>query len=373
MPTAPRHSPSRRRLLLGAAASLAVGTCAPSAAAAERNPALRLIGESRLPQAFRFRDTLVGGLSGLDYDPRRDQWLAISDRGEKALCYALRLDISADGLGAPELTAVTPLDGPSHPNPESIRLRPDTDTLLWSTEGQVHFGAPPALHESTRDGVLRRSFALPPHFASAPGRGPRANLGFEGLALTPDGAQAWAAMENALLQDGTEPAVGRPGGPCRLTLFDLASGQALAQRAYVPEAIPHAPTKLPPKADNGVSEILMLDAGHMLVLERAYVSGRGNTLRLFRVVLASGDDTLAMDRLLPGQYRPLAKTLVADLSAYLGPGLSRLDNAESLAWGPQLPAAGGRPAQRTLVLLSDNNFNASQVTQFVAFAVTEPL
>lgn len=366
----------RRHLLLGACAGLALAACGhPVAPAAARHPGLRLIGEATLAHRLRFGGSTVGGLSGLDYDPTQDLWVAISDDTGDARFYTLRLPLTAERLGPPELLEVVRLDAPARPDAEAIRWRPATGSVLWSTEGDVRRGVGPSLHESTRKGRLLRSFALPPHFVPDPQgqRGPRHNLGFEGLALTPDGRQAWLAMENALLQDGPEPTLQQPGGPCRFTLFDLDSGRALAQRAYIPEAIPQAPKAPGLYADNGVSEILMLDAQRMLVLERAYAMGVGNTLRLYRVGLASGDDTLAMDPLAPGRFRPLAKTLVADLSAYLGPGLSRLDNTEALAWGPLLPATADRPAQRTLVLLSDDNFNPGQVTQFVAFALTEPL
>jgi hypothetical protein len=369
-------SPRRRQLLLGTSASLALGACSHAVTPGPlRPPGLRLIGEATLPHRLRFRETTVGGLSGLDYDPAQDLWVAVSDDPRDARFYTLRLPLSAERLGTPELLDVTRLAAPPQPDAEAIRWRPGAGTLLWSTEGDVRHGTAPSLHESARDGRLLRSFTLPPHFAVDPAgrRGPRHNLGLEGLALTSDGGQAWVAMENALLQDGPEPTVGQPGGPCRFTLFDLASGRALGQRAYIPEPIPQAPRVPGVFADNGVSEVLMLDAGRMLVLERAYAVGMGNTLRLFRVDLASGDDTLAVDTLVPGRFRPLAKTLVADLSAWLGSGLSRLDNTESLAWGPVLPATADRPAQRTLVLLSDDNFNPGQVTQFVAFALTEPL
>ena len=47
-------------------------------------------------------------------------------------------------------------------------------------------------------------------------------------------------------------------------------------------------------------------------------------------------------------------------------GLSRLDNTEGMCWGPALP--GG---SRTLVCVSDDNFNPLQATQFVAFEYTE--
>ncbi|KQP49796.1 esterase-like activity of phytase family protein [Pseudorhodoferax sp. Leaf274] len=381
MPTP--HTPlrlSRRRLLaatsLGAAlAGCSAGPAAPAAAPAARNPALRLIGETRLPHRMRFQDTTVGGLSGLDYDPARDLWYAVSDERTAPRFYTLRLPVTADRVGPAELLGVQRLLPNDRPDPESIRWNAATGTLLWSGEGDVARGQPPTLRESSTDGRTLRSFVLPPHFAVDPAghSGPRDNLGFEGLALTPDGRGAWAAMENALHQDGPIPRVGAVGGPCRFTLFDLASGQAIGQRAYVPEAIPQAPRSPLTYADNGVSEILMLDAQRMLVLERAYMAGVGNALRLYRVDLASGSDTLALPALEAGRFTPLRKTLVADLAAYLGPGLAKLDNTECMAWGPTLPAADGRPAQRTLVLLSDDNFNPAQVTQFVAFALTEPL
>jgi hypothetical protein len=380
MPPARPSDPTRRQLLLGACAGLALTACSHAAGPAlGRQPGLRLIGEARLPHRLRFRGSTVGGLSGLDYDPVQDLWAAISDDRDAARFYTLHLPLTPTQIGPPELLDVVRLDAPSRPDAEAIRWRPATGTVLWSTEGDVRLGRPLSLHESTRDGRLLRSFALPAHFAVDPQgrRGPRHNLGFEGLALTPDGSQVWVAMENALLQDGPEPTLQQPGGPCRFTLFDLASGRALAQRAYIPEAIPHPPRAPGLYADNGVSEILMLDAARMLVLERSYAMGVGTTLRLFRVDLASGEDTLALDLLEPDGFRPLAKTLVADLAAYVatdqGPGLSRLDNTEALAWGPLLPARDGQPAQRTLVLLSDDNFNPLQVTQFVAFALTDDL
>lgn len=367
----------RRRLLAAASlgALLAGCTAAPAGAPAVRNPALRLIGETRLPHRLRFEGTTVGGLSGLDYDPARDLWYAVSDDRATPRFYTLRLPITAEQIGPAELLGVQRLTPNDRPDPESMRWRVATGTLLWSGEGDVSRGQPPLLRESALDGRELRRFVLPPHFAVDPTgeQGPRDNKGFEGLALTPDGQGAWAAMEAALQQDGPLPRVGAVGGPCRFTLFDLTSGQAVAQRAYVPEAIPHA-ARLPlVYADNGVSEILMLDAQRLLVLERAYMAGIGNALRLFRVDLASGSDTLALPTLRPGEFTPLRKTLVADLSAYLGPGLAKLDNSECLAWGPILPAIPGQPPQRTLVLLSDDNFNPMQVTQFVAFALTDPL
>jgi hypothetical protein len=159
------------------------------------------------------------------------------------------------------------------------------------------------------------------------------------------------------------PGVGRPGGPCRFTAFDLASGRAVRQVAYPPDPIPQPPAIPGGYADNGVSEVLMLDAWRMLVLERAYSLGVGNSLRLYEIDTRAASDTLALTRLQEGNHRPAEKRLVADFAQL---GLSRLDNTEGMCWGPRLPSGA-----RTLVVVSDDNFSARQATQFAAFEYLE--
>lgn len=255
--------------------------------------------------------------------------------------------------------------GTAVPDPESLRLRPGPGTLLWVSEGDVLRGFGPALYESARDGRLLREFALPAMFTPDPARqrGPRDNLGLEGLAVTPDGRHAWVAMENALIQDGPTPAIGAAGGACRLTQVDLETGRTVRQIAYVPDPIPLRPLLPGSHADNGISEILMLDNDRMLVLERAYATGAGNSLRLYEIETRDATDVLNTGVLAEGSHRPAPKTLVADLASL---GLSRLDNTEGLCWGPALP-----DGKRMLVVVSDDNFNPLQTTQFAAFEYTD--
>lgn len=374
---------TRRALLRGTAAACALGAlgCAPRrpAASPEASPGLRLLGEATLPHGLRFRDTTVGGLSALDHDPATGLWLALSDdRSElqPARFYTLHVELSGGRLRVDVRSVVTlrQADGRPFPrrqaggevvDPEGLRLLPQGRGLLWTSEGESRVGQPPALREARLDGSHVRDFAVPSslQFPARPGSGPRDNQAFEGLALTPDAGTAWVAMEAALLQDGPEPGVGRPGGPCRFTAFDVASGRALRQVAYLPDAIPHPPVVPGGYADNGVSEILMLDAARMLVLERSYSMGVGTSLRLYEIDTRAASDTLALPRLGPGDYRPAPKRLVADF-AHLG--LSRTDNTEGMCWGPRLPGGG-----RSLVVVSDDNFSARQVTQFAAFEYLE--
>lgn len=364
-----------RRALLRTAGSLAALSAAGCGVPpiTDQPPRLRLLGETTLPHRMKFKDTTVGGLSALDYEPVGGLWAAISDdrsEHQPARFYRLAVDVSAAGIDVrpQDVSFLLQANGQPFPNakqggevpdPESLRLLPD-GRLLWSSEGDKRLKLPPFIREARLDGRFVREFQLPAllRFDGAPGTGPRNNATLEGLALTPDGSGLWAAMESPLEQDGPLPTVGAPGGPCRFTLFDVASGQPQRQIAYVPDAIPAAPIPPGSFADNGVSEILMLDADRLLVLERAFMMGRGLSLRLYAIDVREGSDTLAQPALRPGDYRAPRKALIADFAQL---GLSRLDNTEGMTWGPRLPNGA-----RTLVFVSDDNFNPLQVTQFVA-------
>ena len=363
---------TRRQFLAstGLAATGGLTGCAPIQAATPA-PRLHLIGETRLPHKLRYQNTTVGGLSGIDFDPASGVLYLLSDDGgsqSPPRFYTARLAIANDKLSDIELTGVTFLQGLTAPDPEAIRWHAASQSLLWTSEGNALLLAAPSLQQARLDGTLVRTFDLPAMFGFGLTTGARINKTFEGLAIAPDGRSAWLAMEAALRQDGPEPTVGAPGGPCRFTQIDIATaktgGAALRQITYVPDAIPKAPVPPNADADNGVVEVLMLDAHRMLVLERAYMAGLSdierNSMRLYIIDTRLATDTLGIAALKPGNHTPAAKTLVADFASFSA--LTRLDNTEGMCWGPKLPNGN-----RTLLVVSDDNFNPRQITQFLAF------
>jgi hypothetical protein len=66
----------------------------------------------------------------------------------------------------------------------------------------------------------------------------------------------------------------------------------------------------------------------------------------------------------------MRKRLPLDLATLVNDDGSTLavDNIEGISWGPASPT--GRP---TLILVSDNNFSNTQVTQFIALEVVGDL
>jgi hypothetical protein len=192
--------------------------------------------------------------------------------------------------------------------------------------------------------------------------GPRHNLGFEGLSFAPDSKSIWLAMESALYQDGPI-ATPSAGAIARLTRLDR-DGNVLAQFAYPLDPVQAVPTGK--SGDNGISEILALDDHRVLVLERSGVEGADGVwtmyIRLYAIDTTGATDIAAVPSLANANYIPVAKRLVIDLAKTAEVG--RVDNIEGMSWGPTL--ADGK---RSLVLVSDNNFNPAQVTQFLAFEV----
>jgi len=165
---------------------------------------LRLIGEQRIARGEVFEGTVVGGLSGLDYDARGKAWLLASDARSGAVVprvYTARLDYDAHAFSAVRLRAVTrlarpdgapypsrPWDG-STPDVESLRIDPRDGSLWYASEGDGLLGVDPAIVHAARGGRALGALPLPvPLRMPLPGgaRGPRGNKAFEGLAFAPD-------------------------------------------------------------------------------------------------------------------------------------------------------------------------------------------
>lgn len=334
---------------------------------------LRLIGQATLPNGLPFRGTVVGGLSGLDWDPVNARWTALSDDRSSpngpARFYTLAIDYDAQAVRGIRVTGVTPLRdragqtyAPGTVDPESIRRDPLRGILYWSSEGDISAGIDPSVNIASPGGFLRRSMDLPKRFkASSDGRsGPRNNLVFEGLALSRDGRTLFASMEAPLIQDADIPPTPAPG-PVRITAFDTLTGRAGAEYVYVADPLPAGGG-----GSFGVSEILSGPGfgGDLLVLERTFIAGVGNKLRLYIADRAGATDVSRIDSLAGSRWRPMRKTLLLDFDTLSG---VRLDNFEAMSWGPRL--RNGNPS---LVILSDDNFSATQITEALVFELRRP-
>jgi hypothetical protein len=388
----PRHGGRSGRRALGrfaaAAAAALVFACSsqrlapprqvdPSAGAARARQVagLELLGEAQLAPGLTFRKTVVGGLSGITYDAGRDCYYAVSDDPSSrspARFYTLRIDLGSDSLAADgvEIEAVTTLRdraGRSFErlvmDAESIVLTPH-GTLLISAEGNIRKNVMPSLREFDLDGRELRELRIPSRYLPRSDRpfGVRHNQAFEALAWAASGGALYLAPENALRQDGPAADLGQ-GSPTRMLRLGYGSGKVVAERLYFIEPVIEPPADADGFRTNGLVELLDLGGGEMLALERSFSRGAGNSVRLFNLSTRGATDVRKLRRLdgrKAAAVRPVGKRLLLDLGSL---GLE-LDNLEGMTFGP--PLADGR---RSLVLISDDNFNPAQKTQVLAFAV----
>jgi len=358
-----------RRLLFTIGLTLGI-----SAPASTVELGLEFLAETTLPGDLEVDGTLVGGLSGLAYDPGCDLFYAISDdRGRFGSPRFYALSIDFDGAtAAVEVLGVTLLrDEDGAPfmrgtlDLEAIALAAD-GTLFLASEGIPHRGINPLIGRFGLEGSLKGTQGLPEYFLPDPGgtRGVRDNLGFEGIAVSPDGSRLFVAAENALIQDGPAADLER-GSPTRLLVVELPSGRPVAEHLYEVGPVPDNPRPATAFRTNGISEVLALDNHRLLVVERSFSAGVGNRVRIYLVDLEGAANIRDIDSIRDAenpQPKPVTKVLVADLSD-LG---IKPDNIEGMALGPEL--ADGR---RLLVLISDNNFQPSvQANQVLLLAVS---
>lgn len=334
--------------------------------------ALRFIGEQRLPSNQTIDGTKVGGISGIDYAPDGTWFLLSDDRSESsaARMYKAHLNYNAQEFEAVDILSHHVLlqpDGAPFPeggvDPEAIRFSSNTNTLWWTSEGDRNELQDPFLHEMELDGTYRSRIPLPAHFAmSDQERGPRNNGMFEGLSLSTGDKGLWIITELPLYQDGPEPTPSSADTPVRLTRFNAETREPTVQYAYMLDPLAEAPEPETAFAVNGVTEILAFGDDRLLVMERSFSMGRGFVVKVYKVDIKGATNVLEEEALVGAAYQPVRKTLLLDFADI--DGLSMVSNIEGVAFGPDLPNGNS-----TLVFVSDNNFNAFLMTQFMAFEV----
>jgi len=322
-------------------------------------------------------DAALGGLSGLYYSEAERLLYAVTDdpRRFPPRLYTFDVQLSERAFAVVPRSVVllherTPsslLDGV-----DCEALASDgAQGLLIATEGNEDR---PAQRETrilqlSKQGLVSgQRVAIPealiPEQGAAPTRGARWNRSFEGIAVTPSARFLYAILEEALLQDGPEASF-EQGADVRLLRWELGSSSPPVQYFYRSEPLsPKPPPGSGGQGNNGASDLVALDDGRLLVLERAYVTPAGgvgvNTIRVFEVEVpqaAPAGDPLPR----------VSKRLVLDLNEIvprLQPGLRTLDNFEGMTLGPRLPSGA-----RSLLLVSDDNFSERQRTVFLAFAL----
>lgn len=345
------------------------------------------MSEYIVPNGTIFKGTVIGGLSGIDYDRKNDQYYLISDdpsQRSTARFYTAKIFISnykIDSIGFINVTTLLRPNGKIYPkygtdktvkpDAESIRYNSVKDNFLWSSEGERlllpldTIVVQPTLTFIAPYGRFLDSLPLPKGFQFfKKDKGIRKNAAFEGLAFADNCTTVFASLEEPRYEDSEKASFGFSGALPRILKFDVASKKNTAQYAYNLDALPVKPIVDMDWNANGISEILSLGDDKLLVMERAWAKGNDDHtfIKLYLVNTKNAENEI--DNLSFKNHPPkaLKKKLLFNFDSLN----IHVDNFEGVTFGPIFPNGN-----KSLIFCVDDNFSETQKQQVFLFEVIE--
>lgn len=348
---------------------------------------LKFIGEYDVPYGMTYKNTTVGGLSGIDYDPKHDLYYMISDDRSSinpARYYTANIYLTEKGIDSIHFTSVVSLlqaNGAVYPNnkqdpyntpdPEAMRYDPLSNQLFWTSEGERIIKekdtilSDPAIRIIDLQGQFKDSLTIPANLTmQSIEKGPRQNSVFEGLSFADNYKTAFVSVEEPLYEDGPRADTIENNAYTRILKFDIKRRKNIRQYAYRLSPVAYAPDPAKAFKINGIPDILSIGDNKLLVIERSFSSGRlACTIKLFLTELSKATDIKGISSLKENKdFIPATKKLLLnmdDLGFYI-------DNIEGVTFGPQLSNG-----HKTILFIADNNFNPLEKTQILLFEVIE--
>ena len=346
---------------------------------------LRFLGEVDVPYNHQFKQTTVGGLSGIDYDAANNLYYLISDDRSAinpARFYTVKIFITPKGIDSVvfiDVQMMRQMDGSVYPNnkqnaaktpdPEAIRYNPITKQLVWTSEGERIVSKKdtvltnPAITSISADGKYIDTFILPVQLQmTSIEKGPRQNGVLEGLTFTNNYKQLYVNVEEPLYEDGPRAMLQDTTAWIRLFKYDVVTKRQLHQYAYKLDPIAHEAKPADAFKINGVPDILSISDDKLLVMERSFSTGKlACTIKIYETDISNATDVKNYPSLQKNSsFIPATKKLLLNMDQ-LG---IYIDNVEGMTFGPTLSNG-----HKTLICVADNNFNILEKTQFLLFEI----
>jgi hypothetical protein len=360
---------------------------AATTSAAENISAIKFLGGYDIPYNLNYNNTVVGGLSGIDYDAKKDLYYMIcDDRSDRnpARFYTAKIFVTANGIDSIQFIEVINLLQPDNsvypnnkqnaentPDPEAIRYNPVLQKLVWSSEGErIVKGkdtvlANPSLITIATNGKFKNYFQLPANLTMhAVEKGPRQNGVLEGMTFANNYKTLFVNAEEPLYEDGPRADVTDNNAYIRIFKFNTKDKKNIAQYAYKLEPVAYPANPANGFKINGVPDILSIGNNKLLVIERSFSTGRlPCTIKVFITELNTATNIKDVASLKENSnFIPATKKLLLnmdDLGIYI-------DNVEGVTFGPILPNG-----HKTLLFVADNNFAALEKAQLLLFEIME--
>lgn len=346
--------------------------------------AIQYVGQYVIQHNETFKGSIIGGLSGVDYDPDNNLYYLLSDDRSvinPARLYTAQIKVTATGIeGVTFQDVITlkqsngkPYESPTvNPygaiDPEALRYDRKHKQLVWTSEGEKRFKGKekifidPAVNTIQTDGHFLSGYHLPENLKMHESEGPRQNSALEGLTFNTSFTTLFTCLEEPLYQDGHKADLNLPNALTRIHAFDVTSRNNITQYAYPLEAVAFPAVPAQSFKVNGVSEILYVREKELLVVERSFSTGKlGCTIKIFLADLSKAENVKDLHSL---QGLDLTKAASKKLLFNLDNLGIYIDNIEAVTFGPRLPNG-----HLTLIFVTDNNFLPIEQTQFFLFEV----
>lgn len=345
---------------------------------------LKFLSEYDVPFNQSFQGTTIGGLSGIDYDSKRNiYYLICDDRSaiNPARFYTAKIFLNGRKIDSVQFVSVKNLrqpngnvypdskEDPFHtPDPEAMRYNAKTGQLVWSSEGErivknnYLILEDPSVNIISTDGKYNDSFVLPSNLhMQQTQNGPRQNGVFEGLSFAENFKTLFVSIEEPLFEDGPRAGLKDSSAWIRILKYNAKTKKPEAQFAYQIDPVAYPANPSGAFKINGVPDILAINDHQLLVIERSFSTGRNpSTIKVYLAELNGATNVLNTKSLVTGEFTAVSKKLLLNMDE-LG---IYIDNIEGVTFGPKL--SSGR---QSLIFVSDNNFSKEQTTQFLLFEV----
>ncbi|QOD60851.1 esterase-like activity of phytase family protein [Polaribacter haliotis] len=334
---------------------------------------LQFLDEYILQDSTFIKNTLIGGLSGID-NVNGFYYFVVDDAKNPRFLKA-KISIEENKIKEVAIKDIVLLKdttstfyAENHLDLESIFVDETINEVNFVSEGSIKYKKAPSVFKTDLNGKFLESFSLPKTLENE--QNMHHNATFEASSKSFNSKGFWVAMEGVLKSDGVEPTFTKTNSPIRITYFDKKTKKATKQFAYQLEKI----TK-PAKGNvnlNGVTAILEYKENCFFVVERTYQNGYGsygNIIRIFDAKIeGNSTNTIAIDSLNNTTFHSLKKSLLfnfEEVKDKLTDGI--IDNIEGITFGSKL-----NNGNNSLILISDDNFQlyGKQLNQFILLEIT---
>jgi 3-phytase len=343
---------------------------------------LKLIGDINFETGTKFKDTEIGGLSGLVYDQGTKRLLVISDdrsQNNPARFYEFELSLSEKSFKVSPFDVITLKDSTGNNfkkneiDFEGITIR--NGKVIISSEGSLNKEKPilPAIFEFERSGKFSRNYEVPSKFLPSTNskdakQGARDNLVFEALSSSKDGKLLLVGTEESLMQDDN---VSTPSYASKTRIIQYVDDKPKKEMLYQLDQVPAVSVAGLTVGETGLVDFAIIDENSSYSLERAFLPLTKKTfIKIFKISNFKDATDVTSYESIKGKEKEIKmvdKELVLsldDIVKTFSDKFQSTDNIEGICFGPTL--ANGH---QTLIVVSDNNFSKFQRTQFLAFEI----